>query len=70
MSFLAKTDYFGVADTNLIITSSDENRSASLATAQNDKGDIVAQQKYGETAAPSCTYVVKGTKTLGSLTMG
>ena len=70
MSFLAKKDYFNVADATLIITSSDENRSASLATAQNEKGDIVAQQMYGNTCAPSCTYVVKGQKTLSTLTMG
>jgi len=44
MAFLSKTDYFGLTtiDSNFVITSSDENKSASTAEAQNDKGDIVA----------------------------
>ena len=56
MSFKSKLDYFGLSGTgsNFVITSSDENKSASTAEAQNDKGDIVATQMYGETSAPSC----------------
>ena len=73
MAFLAKTDYFGLttAPTNFQIVSSDENRSASTAEAQNEKGDVVATQMYGETSAPSCNYVLSGTSDTASIgTMG
>lgn len=44
MSFLSKTDYYGLSGTgsNFEIISSDENASAQTAEAQDEKGDIVA----------------------------
>lgn len=60
MSFKSKTDYFGLSSSTLLIVSSDENKSAQVAQAHDEKGDIVAQEVYGETMAPTCSYVVKG----------
>lgn len=72
MSFKSKQDYFGLSGTgsNFVITSSDENKSASTAEAQNDKGDIVATQMYGVTSTPSCDYVLKGDASTGDIEMG
>lgn len=69
MAFLPKTDYFGLttAPANFVIISSDENRSTSTAEAQNEKGDVVATQTYGETSAPSCSYVLSGSASTSSI---
>lgn len=73
MSFLAKTDYYGLSTgsgSKFVIVSSDENKSASTATAQDEKGDIIAEEVYGETSAPSCNYVLSGDATLSGIDMG
>ena len=71
MAFQEKTDYFGLAtDGGLVITSSTENKSATVIQAQDEKGDVVAQEIVGETSAPSCTYVVKADATLTGQKLG
>lgn len=72
MAFLPKTDYYSLATTGsgLVIISSEENKSASVAEAQNDKGDVVATYMYGITAAPSCSYVLNGVATLSGVKIG
>lgn len=43
MAFQEKTDYFDMDDgSTIIITSSDENKSATVVTAHDEKGDVVA----------------------------
>ena len=73
MSFRVKKDYFGLStgqNSKFVITSSDENKSASTAEAQDDKGDVVAIMTYGETSAPSCSYVLRGDAQTGTINMG
>lgn len=75
MAFMTKKDYFAIplGDTvasKLAITSSDENKSASTAQALDEKGDIVAEEMFGETTSPSCSYVLKDDVEFGGLTTG
>lgn len=73
MSFRVKQDYFGLStgqNSHFVITSSDENKSASTAQAQDDKGDVVAIMTYGETSAPSCSYVLSGDASTGDVKLG
>ena len=72
MAFEKKTDYFGLATESggLVLTSSTENKSATVIQAHDEKGDVVAQEIVGETSAPSCTYVVKSDATLNGQKLG
>jgi len=72
MALAAKTDYFGLATDGggLVLTSSTENKSATVIQAQDEKGDVVAQEIVGETSAPSCTYVVKADATITGQKLG
>lgn len=72
MAFQEKTDYFGLATESggLVLTSSTENKSATVIQAHDEKGDVVAQEIVGETSAPSCTYVVKADATLTGQKLG
>lgn len=71
MAWNDKKDYFGLADgTKIVITSSDENKSATLVQAKDEKGDVVAQEIVGETSAPSCSYVLKASTTISGIEIG
>ena len=72
MALADKTDYFGLAtdSSGLVITSSTENKSATVVQAQDSKGDVIAQEIVGQTSAPSCTYVVKKDATLTGQKLG
>lgn len=72
MALATKTDYFGLATDSggLVLTSSTENKSATVIQAQDEKGDVVAQEIVGETSAPSCTYVVKSDATITGQKLG
>lgn len=73
MSFQAKIDYYGLSSGSssvFVITDSNENKSAQVATGQDEKGDVVAVEVYGEELAPSCSYVIKADATLGSIKIG
>lgn len=72
MALQQKTDYFGLAtdSSGLVITSSTENKSATVIQAQDAKGDVVAEEIVGETSAPSCTYVVKADATITGQKLG
>lgn len=70
MSFQQKTDYLNLGSTSLILVSSSENRSSQTATAQDSKGDIIAQEIYGTTTAPKCSYVVKSDTAVGNIKIG
>ena len=71
MSFQSRPDYFSLGGSNgLKLQSSDENASAQEYDAQNEKGDIVATEVYGETASPTCTYVLTSDATLSGIKMG
>ncbi len=72
MALQQKTDYFGLAtdSSGLVLTSSTENKSATVIQAQDAKGDVVAEEIVGETSAPSCTYVVKSDATITGQKLG
>lgn len=73
-AFIAKKDYFGLADTtNLVCKSSDEGKSNELAEATGQDGSIVAHNVYGDKIAPSNEYVMKAvtlTKSDGDIALG
>ena len=72
MSFIAKTDYFSLADTALACVASNDGASASVAEAKGENGEIVASTMYGETKSPSCDYVIKAawTKAANAVKLG
>lgn len=70
MSFKAKTDFFGLAGSGLVITESNENKTASTAEGHNEKGDVVAFEVFGETMSPQCTYVLSADTSLASMKCG
>lgn len=49
---------------------SEAGEASSLATAVNSYGDVVASDVYGETANPSCTFVVKTDADLSGISLG
>lgn len=72
-TFNAGIDLFGLeaaSSNKLKVKSSSENFTDSLAEAENGKGDVVAQDRYGEQAAPSADYDCVGAVTLSSLKLG
>lgn len=70
MSFKTKTDFFGLATGGVVITESNENKSASVAEGHSEKGDIVAFEVFGETMSPQCTYVLSANTNLSSMQCG
>ena len=75
MAFIAKPDYFGLSTANatkdsLSLKSSSLNKSASVAEAKDDKGDVVAEEVFGEQASPSATYELKDDLDLDDITLG
>ena len=60
MAFPSKTDYLGLADTNLILRDCTEGLAAEVAEATDENGDVAAVEVFGEKASPSVTYAVKG----------
>lgn len=60
MAFPSKTDYLGLADTNLIFRDCTEGLAAEVAEATDENGDVAAVEVFGEKASPSVTYAVKG----------
>lgn len=70
MSFKAKTDFFGLASGGVVITESNENKTASTAEGHNEKGDVVAFEVFGETMSPQCTYVLSADTNLSSMKCG
>lgn len=71
MSFQNKTDYFSLDDgSTIIIVSSDENKSATVIQARDEKGDVVAQEIVGQMIAPSCSYVIKANASTGAFKIG
>ena len=59
MSFLAKIDKFGLADTTLVVTSTEDGDSWQEATAMGEDGSIVVSEVFGHTATPTCNYAIK-----------
>ena len=76
MSFKSKHDFFNLTtngsggSTGLVITDSNENKSATTVQAQNEKGDYVAWEVFAETLSPDCSYAVKASVTLGGIKCG
>lgn len=60
MAFVAKVDYFDLAGSGLVCTSSNDGASASTAEAAGEDGSIVANEVFGLTKAPSCDYAMTG----------
>ena len=73
MAFIAKPDYFGLATSqsgSLSLKSSSLNKSASVAEATDEKGDVVAEEVFGEQASPSVTYELKADLALSGIKLG
>ena len=71
MAFIAKPDYFGLgSNAALTLKSSTENNGASVAEAQNEVGDVIAQEVFGEQASPSVTYELKADLALSGVKLG
>lgn len=72
MSFSEKPDYFKLAseESGLTLKSSSRNKSASLAEAKDQHGDVIASQIFGEVSAPNCSYEVKKDINLSTLKLG
>lgn len=73
MAFIAKPDYFNLAtsiSSSLSLKSSSLNKSASVAEATDEKGDVVADTMFGERAAPSVVYEVIADLDLSDITLG
>ena len=71
MALPAKTDYLGLASNSaLSLKSSSLNDSANNVEAQNDLGDVIANELLTPNASPSCTYEVIDTLALGSIKLG
>lgn len=71
MSFRTKHDFFGLTSTaGVVITESNENKTASTAEGHNEKGDIVAFEVFGETMSPQCSYVLSADASLASMKCG
>jgi hypothetical protein len=60
MAFPSKTDKLGLADTNLILRDCDDGRSASVAEATDENGDVAVAEVFGEIESPTASYAVKG----------
>ena len=60
MSFIAKTDYFGLSSGSLVVSDSSDGKSAQNVTALKADGSIGANTVFGELLAPSNTYKVAG----------
>lgn len=74
MAFKTKVDYFGLTGSlaGLACVSNADGKTASVAEAADEAGTIVANTVYGETAAPSSSYVVKAAiaATAGTIGLG
>ena len=71
MSFPTKPDYFGLgANAALALKNSSRNKSASTAEAQNEIGDTVAMEVFGEQSAPSVTYELIADLQLSTIKLG
>lgn len=73
MSFQTHTDYFGLSTATgsaFVITDSAENKTAQTANGRDEKGDVVAFEVFGETIAPSCSYVLKANGNTGTFKIG
>lgn len=73
MAFPAKTDYFGLAtslSSSLSLKNSSLNDSTNVVEAQDEKGDVVAEEVLDPVASPSVTYEVKDDVDLDDITLG
>ena len=71
-AFIAKTDPFGLTGTGkpLALASVSDGKTASVAEAKDDKGDVVAYHVYGSTYAPTYDYKVKAAGTVSFPSLG
>lgn len=73
MSFKPKTEPYGIADgTNIVITSTNGNETATNVTAMGEDGSIVANEVCGFVSAPSAELALKAdiTKAAGAWKLG
>lgn len=72
MSFQAKTDVFGIADSSLVILETQGGETATNVEATGADGSVVANEVAGEVAAPSCTLQLKAdvSKAAGAWKLG
>lgn len=66
-TFGANTDFFGLADANWELQSSNYNPESSQAQAEDEYGDIDCEERYENTASVECVYKLKSNGTLGKV---
>lgn len=71
MAFKTKQDYYDLSDkSGLVLVSTTENKSESVAEAQGENGFVVATQTYGVRSAPACDYVITSDVNLSGIVLG
>ena len=70
MSFAAKQDFFGIAGGGIVCTESNENKTASVAEATNERGDVIAFTSFGEHYEPTCSYLLSADAQLSAIECG
>ena len=71
MAFKTKQDYYSLGEVaGLVLVSTTENKSDSVAEAQGENGFVVATQTYGVRSAPACDYVITSDVNLSGITLG
>lgn len=67
--FSARVNYWG-SITGLTPKTSQDGKTSSVAEAQNEYGDTIAHDVYGETLAPQTEYAVTGDVDLSAIILG
>ena len=66
-AFIAKQDYFGIADeATVVCISSNDGKAAEVAEATNEIGEVVASNVYGVKLSPSNEYQLAGSLNMSS----
>lgn len=68
MSFIAKTDYFGLTQGGgLVVSDSSDGKSAQNVTALKEDGSVGANTVFAELLAPSNTYKLRRAAALSAV---
>lgn len=70
MALMPKTDPFGIADSNIVVSDTAENASISSAEARGEDGFVVAVEGFGERKNPTVNYIVVGDTSSKEIVLG
>ena len=69
-AFIAKVDPFGLGSSPLSVVSTTDGKSAQVAEARDENGDVVAYNVFGEQYSPSADYKVVAAGAVSSFNLG